>query len=447
MRILSITAGAGGMYCGSCLRDNALAAELIALGHDVLLVPMYTPTLTDEPNLSQPKVLFGGISVYLQQHLPFFRKTPGWLDRLWDSSRAIKVATRFSVSTDPSQLGELTVSMLEGENGAQRKEFLKLLGWLQEQQAPDIVNIPNSMLISLARPIKEAWNRPVCCTLQGEDLFLEGLRESYRSRSLDLIRRNIDWVDGFIAVSEYYARYMSGYLHIPEEKMHVVPLGINTEGYEPAPAIRRDRFVIGYFARIAPEKGLHNLCEAYRRLRRREDVPRLGLEVAGYLGPEHRDYLHGIERQMDEWGLEGELRYHGSLDRRGKIEFLQKLDVLSVPSGYKEPKGMYLLEAMACGIPVVQPRHGAFPEIIEKTGGGLLVDADNADSLADGIASIAKDPSLARRLGRQGGEGVRAHYGVRQMALRAVEAFGAIRQRAIGEDAASVSQNDGARTA
>jgi len=85
MRILSITAGAAGMYCGSCLRDNALAAELIAEGHDVILLPLYTPTLTDEVNVSSGKVFFGGISVYLEQKSALFRQLPPIVDRLWDS--------------------------------------------------------------------------------------------------------------------------------------------------------------------------------------------------------------------------------------------------------------------------------------------------------------------------------------------------------------------------
>src|SRR5579862_4614556 len=100
MKILYITAGAGGMYCGSCLRDNALAAELMAKGHDVILLPVYTPTRTDEQNVSQEKVFLGGISVYLQQHMPFFRKTPWLLDRLWDSKIALKLASRGSISVD-----------------------------------------------------------------------------------------------------------------------------------------------------------------------------------------------------------------------------------------------------------------------------------------------------------------------------------------------------------
>ena len=423
MQILFITAGAGGMYCGSCLRDNALAAELKSLGHSVVLLPVYTPTLTDETNVSESKVLFGGVSVYLQQYVPIFRKTPWLLDRLWDSSLAIKTAMRFSVSTDPALLGELTISMLAGEAGVHHKELQKLLHWLENQPRPDVINLSNSLLIGLAAPIKKAVNRPVFCTLQGEDLFIEGLREPYKARALELIRESIQHVDGFVAVSDYYAGFMADYLQVPEEKMYVVPLGINLKGYETRPRSRTGPFTIGYFARVAPEKGLHNLVEAYRRLRKDSGSTDARLEVAGYLGPEHRAYLRGIEQQMRDWGLDGEFRYHGTLDRAGKVEFLQGLDVLSVPSGYKEPKGMYLLEAMACGVPVVQPRHGAFPEILEKTGGGILVDSEDGTRVAEGIVTIREDPDLAKELGRNGRHGVHEHYSVEQEARRTLEVY------------------------
>lgn len=423
MKILSIAAGAAGMYCGSCLRDNALAAELMSQGHEVILLPLYTPIRTDEPNVSHGRVFFGGISVYLQQRVALFRKTPWLLDRLWDSPFVLNAASRGWVRTDPRLLGEMTISVLKGEDGFQRKELLKLLHWLDSQQPPDVVNLPNSLLIALAEPIKKALDRPVCCTLQGDDLFLDGLPESYRNAALDLIRARLEFVDAFVAVSEYYAEYMSGYLGIPARKMQVVPLGITLQGYEAGPRPRSGIFTIGYFARIAPEKGLHVLCEAYRRLRQRNDLPPSRLEVAGYLGPEHRDYLSGIERRMKEWGLADEFHYHGVLDRPGKIQFLRNLDVFSVPSTYGEPKGLYVLEAMAGGVPVVQPRRGAFPEIIHKTSGGILVEPDNPDSLAEGILSVWRNPALAEDLGRKGAEGVRRHYSVAHMASRALEVY------------------------
>jgi glycosyltransferase involved in cell wall biosynthesis len=278
-------------------------------------------------------------------------------------------------------------------------------------------------LISLAGPIKKALGRPVCCTLQGEDLFLSGLEDSYRERSLELIRANIEHVDGFIAVSEYYAGFMSDYLCIPKSKIHIVPLGINAEDFKAKGRTASDIFKVGFFARVAPEKGLHVLCEAYKRLRSRPDAPKATLEVAGYLAPEHKPYLKAIERQMKEWGYADEFHYRGALDRQEKIEFLRNLDVMSVPATYDEPKGLSLLEAMACGVPVVQPRRGSFTELIEKTRAGILVEADAADSLAEGLLTIWENPSLAEELGRNGFEGVRKHYSVARMADRALEVY------------------------
>jgi glycosyltransferase involved in cell wall biosynthesis len=418
MKILSLTAGAAGMYCGSCFRDNALAAELKRQGHDAVLVPIYTPTVTDEQNVSEKRVFFGGISVYLQQKSPLFAHTPALLDAIWDSRWALKMAAKSSIPVDPKLLGELTVSMLQGENGRQTKELRKLIAWLRTEPLPDIISLPYTLLIGLAKPLREALGAPVCCAMQGEDLFLEGLREPYRSRSLELIRENAQYVDAFLPVSRYYSEFMAGYLGIPEEKMHIVPLGANLEGYDAKPKARGDVFTIGYFARIDPAKGLHVLVDAYKRLRARPDAPKCRLVAAGFMLPEHKAYLAGIEAP--------DFRYLGVLDREEKVRFLQSLDVLSVPSVYAEPKGMYLLEAMANGTPVVQPRRGAFPEIIEATGGGLLVPPDDPEALADGLLSIWRNPAIARQLSESGVRGVREHFGAARMAARALEVYESI---------------------
>ncbi len=414
------------MFCGSCLRDNALATELLRQGHDVTLLPLYTPTRTDEPNVSAEKVLFGGISVYLEQHSALFRHTPRWLDRLWDSAAALRAAAKRSIAVDPQSLGELTISMLRGMAGNQRKEVAKLLEWLRTQPLPDVVDMQNSMLLGLARPIKEALGRPLCCTLQGEDLFLDGLREPYHSEALALIHENAQYVDAFIAVSDYYADFMASYLRIPREKIHVAPLGINLTEYQARPLRSPEGaevFRVGYFARIAPEKGLHLLAEAYRQLRTRGDFGPARLEAAGYLAPEHHGYLEGIERAMREAGLGDEFRYHGTLERQEKLRFLQSIDVLSMPTTYAEPKGLSVLEAMASGVPVVQPRWGSFPEVIERTRGGLLCEPNDVASLAESLHTLWKNPELTRDLARQAAEGVRRLYGVNQMAARALTVY------------------------
>jgi len=437
MRVLSITAGAAGMYCGSCGRDNALAVEMLARGHDVTLLPLYTPTTTDEENVSRKQVLFGGISIYLEQYLALFRHTPRFLDRLWDSPRVIGALASRSLSTDPKLLGDMTVSMLEGDRGVLRKEFVKLGKWLADEPVPDIVNLPNSLLIGLARPLRELLRRPVCCTLQGEDLFLEGLVEPYRTRAIDLIRRQAQHVDCFLPVSDYYVPVMSRLLGIPPGRMAVVPLGINLSGYEPrstpraepatpGPLAEDDVFRVGYFARVAPEKGLHVLADAYQQFRRRTGGARVRLEAAGYLSHGHGGYLDEVRTRLAKAGLADEFAYRGAVDRSGKLAFLRSLDVLSVPATYDEPKGVFLLEAMASGVPVVQPRRGAFTEIVERTGGGVLVAPDDPAALADGLFSLWRDRALAARLGQAGADGVRAHYAIAQAADRLLEVYDSV---------------------
>jgi glycosyltransferase involved in cell wall biosynthesis len=425
MKILSITAGAAGMYCGSCYRDNSLAVELLARGHDVTLLPLYTPTTTDENNVSQDRVLFGGISVYLQQHVALFRKTPRFLDRLWDSPAVIRTLAGRSISTDPRMLGDLTVSMLEGDRGVLRKEFEKLLDWLSAEPVPDVVNLPNSLLIGLAKPIRDALKRPVCCTLQGEDLFLEGLIEPYRQKAIDLIRRQVPDVDLFIPVSEYYVPAMSRLLNIPTDRMSVVPLGISLKGYERRrPGQNGDTaFRVGYFARVAPEKGLRVLADAYVELRRRTGDAPIRLDAAGYLSRAHEPYLEEVRARLDKAGLKGEFTYHGAVDRSGKLAFLRSIDVLSVPATYDEPKGVFLLEAMASGVPVVQPRRGAFTEMVEKTGGGLLVAPDQVGALAEGLHTLWRDRSLTEKLSERAFVGVREHYSIAHATDRLVEAY------------------------
>jgi glycosyltransferase involved in cell wall biosynthesis len=432
MKILSITAGAAGMYCGSCSRDNALAVELLARGHEVTLLPLYTPTTTDETNVSRDQVLFGGISIYLQQHLALFRNTPRFLDRSWDSPRVIRAFASRSLSTDPRLLGDLMISMLEGRQGVLRKEFDKLLDWLADEPTPDVVNLPNSLLIGLAQPLREALKRPVCCTLQGEDLFLDGLIEPYRGRALELIHAQVPHVDRFIAVSDYYVPVMSRLLGIPADRMAVVPLGINLAGYErrrPDDGV----FRVGYFARIAPEKGLHALADAYTRFRQRTPGAPVRLEAAGYLSRAHEPYLEEVRRSLDRAGLAGEFTYRGAVDRAGKQAFLGSLDVLSVPATYDEPKGVFLLEAMASGVPVVQPRRGAFTEVVEKTGGGVLVAPDDPVALADGLYRLWHDRELAATLGDRAFRGVRAHYGIAQSADRMMAVYEGIARSKIGD--------------
>ena len=390
MKITYITAGAGGMYCGSCIRDNALATALLARGHDVTLVPTYTPLTTDEPNVSQHRVFFGGISVYLEQYVSLFRKTPWLLDRLWEAPWLLRAVSGRGLQTSPGLLGELTLSMLQGEHGLQQKEFAKLVHLAaqpaearRDRHRPRVAD-----LVGETAPRKR-WGVRVCCTLQGENIFVDGLAEQYRTRVLELMRSEVAHVDAFLAVSESHAAYMSAYLGIPKKRMHVVPLGITLTGFEPSRVPSSGPFTVGFFGRVAPEKGLHVLCEAYKRLRERGTLEGSRLEVAGYLAPEHEAYLESIVRQVREWGLEREMRYRGVLDRSQKIDFLKSCDLLAIPAIYEDPKGLALLEAMACGVPVVVSSRGTPAELVRTTGGGLF---GRARRCRESCRRTAEDP-------------------------------------------------------
>ena len=427
MRLLYLTAGAAEMYCGSCLRDNALAAALRTRGHDVLLAPVYTPTTTDEKNVSDPHVFFGGVSVYLEQHFPMFRHTPALLDRIWDSTAVLRMASKRQIKVDPAMLGGMTVSMLKGLAGNQRKEVLKMLRWLKDVPRFDAISLPFSLLIGLARPLRDELKAPVVCTVQGDDLFLEQLPEPWRTQSLDLIRASVKDVDVFIAVSEFYIDVMNSYLGIPRDRIRVVPLGINMDRHTPQQTRTTPPYTVGYFGRIAPEKGLHVLADAYRRLRSRPGVPETRLLAGGYMLNEHREYFAGVERNIREWGLANEFHYAGAPDRAGKIAMYQQMDVFSMPATYGEPKGFTLIEAMANGIPIVQPSRGAFTEIIRNTGGGLLVTPDDPDALAEGLLALLTDRLRAGELGRAGADGVRRHYTVEHMSARAEAVYAGAR--------------------
>ncbi|HVQ17345.1 MAG TPA: glycosyltransferase family 4 protein, partial [Vicinamibacterales bacterium] len=173
--------------------------------------------------------------------------------------------------------------------------------------------------------------------------------------------------------------------------------------------------------------------EAYVRFRRRAGNAKISLHAAGYMAPNHRSYLEQAHDVLRQAGLGDEFTYHGSLDRKGKVDFLRSLDVLSVPATYDEPKGMFLLESMAAGVPVVQPKRGAFTEVVEKTGGGLLVAPDSVDAVADGLHRVWSDRALSATLAGDAFDGVRAHYTIEQSATRQVAVYeSAIRRASAG---------------
>jgi glycosyltransferase involved in cell wall biosynthesis len=428
MRIVQLTPGAGGMFCGGCMRDNALVAALRKMGHDALLLPLYMPLTTDEPDNSQRQIFFGGLNVYLQQKLKLFRRTPRWLDKLLDSRSLLNFAAKFAVKTSPQELGDLTLSMLRGEEGKQAKELDKLLDFFSTQPKPEIVVLSNALLIGMARRLHEELKVPVVSTLQGEDFFLDGLPERVRDESWGVLRERAKDVDGFIAVSRYYAGVMQNRLSIPVEKMHVVLNGINLDGYTPAQTTPSQP-TIGFLARMAPEKGLRTLLAAFQILVNRGNVPLARLKIGGSLTAMDAKFVAEIKRDVTHAKLAERVSFHPNLERAQKIEFLQSLSVLSVPAVYGEAFGLFVIEALACGVPVVQPDHGGFSEILQKTGGGLLCKPGDAVDLAAKLERLLLDESLRSALGAGGRGRVLEEFSIERMTQDALCAYDSIKNR------------------
>ena len=428
-KIAYLTSGAASMYCGSCLHDNTLARAIASQGVDIQLIPTYTPIRTDEENASVDQVFFGGINVYLQQKIFLFRYLPSLLDRFLDMPWLLRTVTAGTTSIDPHKLGALTVSMLKGHRGNQRKEVKRLCRWLARHHQPDMVNLSNLLIGGCIPQIKKQLGVPVAVTLQGDDIFLDELLPPYREQVIELMRGLVPQIDGFLVNSEFYADRMGELLDIPREKIHLVPLGLDTSDFtiQADSPVATDRpLEIGYLARLAPEKGLHVLVDAFLELKKLPGMQQVRLRIAGWLGSHRREYAEQQFEKLRSAGYEDHFQYLGEVDRKGKIEFLESIDVLSVPTVYQEPKGLFVLESLAAGVPVVQPRHGAFPEMLERVGGGVLVDPGDTTALAQALADLLSDEARRRELGLAGQQAVHSRFNAERMGADTLKVLGLI---------------------
>ena len=424
MHLIHLTPGTGSFHCGSCLRDGALIKALRVRGHDAMMVPLYLPLVTDrdDPSSTSAEIQVGGISLYLQQKLPWFHLLPRFILRwLNDPARLRKASLRMGM-TSAKVLGEMTVGSLVGTRGRQWAEWKKLIAWLKEQPKIDVISLSNSLLTGLAGAIKEETGARVVCSLQGEDAFLDTLAEPYREQAWEALRANVQHLDRIIAPSQFYADGMAARLHAAPGQMAVVPNGIDST---PFPVAEPDANwpTIAFFARMIHGKGLTTLVDAFITLARSNRVPRLKLKVGGAQTAADEPYLEGLKEKLKEAGLLARAEFHPNLSFDEKMRFFRDVSVLSVPATYGEAFGLYVIEALACGIPVVQPASGAFPEIIEATGGGLLCQPDDVDSLASTLERLLLDHQLREQLSLKGMTTVRTHFTATAMAARFEEAI------------------------
>jgi glycosyltransferase involved in cell wall biosynthesis len=405
------------MYCGSCLHDNTLVTELRRLGHDATLLPLYTPIRTDEADVSESKVFYGGVNIYLQQRFPWLRHLPRRLDGWLNKPGILRKLVKNPTGMNPEATGALTLSLLNGDDGRQKKELARLVEWLgtRSEGQPDLINLSNLLIAGCVPTLRAALRSKVVVTLQGDDLFLESLPVSVREEVVLRLRTLVPLIDQFIVYSQFYADKMGSMLDIDHEKIAIVPLGIEPIDRRPTPCSDRPP-TIGYFARICPHKGLHLLADAFLELRQLPAYKDCRLHVAGWLGKQDQPYFEEQLAKIRRHGALEALYHAGSPDREGKHLFLSGLDVFSVPSVYDEPKGLSSLEAMAAGIPCVLPDSGIYPELIQTTEGGCLHRPNDVPDLTRKLGDLLQDSDRRRLMGASAQRNIEKHHHATGMA-------------------------------
>lgn len=425
MKIVQIIPGVGNtFYCQNCMRDKEVLRELRSRGHDVVLVPMYLPIFSEGEDIGTgAPVFYGAVGVYLSQYFPGIANAPRWLKRLVDSRRLLGWIARKSGTTRATGLEGMTLSVLNGENGGQKAELDRLVSWLMEEGKPDVVHLSNALLIGLAGRIRRELGVPVICSLQDEDSWLDSMEPGAGQRAWRLIAEKSADICAFIPVSHYYSNLMKERLQLGPEKFHVVPIGINTDGYQES-QLSADQPVIGYLSKMSESLGLETLVDAFMLLKAKERFQNLRLKVMGGRTPEDGPFLQRLVRKLASRNMLPDVEFFAGFDRTSRTEFLRSLSVMSVPMPHPEAFGMFIIEALASGVPVVQPKIGAFPELVEGTGGGICYEPNNVTALAEALERLLLDRDRAAALGRAGRETVMQRFNVKKTADRLVEIYG-----------------------
>ena len=426
MKVVHIIPGTADVfYCQNCMRDKELVMELRALGHEVVLIPMYLPLFSEGEEIGSAEVpiFYGAVGVYLAQHFPILNNAPRWLKTLLDSRRLLRWVAKKSGTTRASGLEAMTLSVLRGEHGGQKAELDHLMEWLVNHAKPDIVHLSNALLLGLAGRIKRELHVPVVCTLQDEDSWIDSMESGAASAAWQIMAEKASDIAAFIPVSNYYNQLMQKRMKgVVSDRFFTIPIGISPDQYRPAVAALEEP-VIGFLSKMTESLGLEVLIVAFIQLKQTAPLKSLKLKIMGGQTPDDSAFLQRLRAKLAAQGMSADVEFCEGLTRERRVEFLQSLSVLSVPMPHPEAFGMFILEALACGVPVVQPRIGAFPEIISATGGGICYDPTDPAGLIQALKSLLLDPAAARTLGRVGCETVRKEFNIKGTAERILAVY------------------------
>ncbi len=431
MKILQVIPGSGGsFYCGNCLRDSKLVDAMRRSEHEVVKIPMYLPLFAHDPKQRDVPVFYGAVSIYLKQLYPIFRHAPKWFDRLLNSGWILRMAARKAGSTNAKGLEQMTVSMLMGEEGKQHEELDRMVDWIADHFQPDVVHLSNALLLGLAPRIKSRLNTLVVCSLQDEDVWVDVMDDDYRYQVWELMQQKAAYVDAFIGVSDYYSERMREQMKIPAEKLFTVHIGVDPADYQFRLASERPGN-IGFISRLCHENGLDILLDAYILLKKNKGHEEVKLILTGGHTGDDKNFLKMIRKRIAEAGLTGQVVFIDDFEGEARKAFFEQVALISVPVRQGEAFGIYLLEAMASGIPVVQPALGAFPEIIALSGGGETFEPNRPKELSRKLSDLLANPKRMDELSRKAHQGVGVHFDIFVQSARNIEVYKKLKERSL----------------
>jgi glycosyltransferase involved in cell wall biosynthesis len=423
MKIAQIIPGSGGsFYCGNCMRDSKYLKAFKDLGHQVIKVPLYLPIFEDAHDLEEVPVFYGAVNLYLKQQFPLFRHLPSFVEHALDSKSVLNMAARKAGSTRAKGLEEMTISMLLGEDGGQKEELDKLIHWLANDARPDVVHLSNALLLGLARQIKQRLNIPVICSLQDEDVWVDAMSDQYRQKVWDLMSERGKDVDKFIAVSDFFAGEIHQRMAVPQSKMQTVHLGVDTSDYSPKNITEKEP-VIGYLSRMCEENGLAVLVDAFILLKKDPTYSSVKLKITGGKTGDDLQFIKEQKKKITQANLTNEVNWVEEFEGVERQKFFDSVRVVSVPVLHGEAFGLYQLEAMASGIPMVQPALGAFPEVMQISGGGMIYSPNKPEELAKALASLILNDEKLQQLSTAAIQGVNQHFDIHAQARKMMEVY------------------------
>ncbi|NLK54843.1 MAG: glycosyltransferase family 4 protein [Bacteroidales bacterium] len=431
MKIVYLITGSGGsFYCGNCYRDMLYVRAIRKVpGIKASAIPLYLPPdkTTGSESGFDKNVFFGAISMFLREKVPFLRNMPAFFDKLLDCKLFLRFAAKQAGTTSTEGYEELTISMIEGDNAFRKQEVDRLVRYLMKDGKPDIIHLSNALILGIARQLKQRMDVKVVCSLLNEDDWIDDMDEPFRSRAWKMIAKEAGHVDIFVTPSNYYRELFKSKTGHSGENVKVVPLGFDPEK-DDISRPDREPASIGFFSRINRYNGIDKLVDAFILMKQRDEIPGLLLKICGGYTGIDKDFISEQIRKIREHKLEKSIKIYPEFEGDKKLEFFNDVDVISVPVRKYDGYGLYLLEANASGIPVVQPATGAFPEIVGKTGGGIVYSPDTVDALADNLTMLLKDKELIASLGKKGNEMVRKEFSLDKMSAGLAEVYNNVMQ-------------------